>query len=77
MKATTSGRNTMATVFWDNTSVILVDLLDRGDTLPVECYSVTLERLRQANLLIKAGLLSQGDSKFHDNTNPYTAKLLS
>lgn len=65
----------MATVFWDNTDVILVDLLDCGDTLPAGCYSVTLERLRQANLLIQAGLLNQGDSKFHDNTNPYTAKL--
>ena len=65
----------MATVFWDNTSLILVDQLDRGDTLPAGCFSVTLERLWQVNRLINAGLLNKDVSTFHDNTNPYTAKL--
>jgi len=65
----------MATVFWENTGVILVDLLDSGDTLPAGCYSITLERLRQVNHLIKAGLLNQDVGIFHDKTNPYPAKL--
>jgi hypothetical protein len=65
----------MATVFWNNTGVILVDLLDRDDTLPAGCYSITLERLRQVNGLIKASLLNQDVSTFHGKTNPYPAKL--
>jgi hypothetical protein len=65
----------MVTIFWDNTSVILVELLDRCDILPAGCNSVALERLRQVNHPIKAGLLNQDVSIFHDNTNPFTAKL--
>jgi hypothetical protein len=41
----------MVTAFWDNTDMILVELLDRGDTVPAGYYSVRPESLRQVNRL--------------------------
>jgi hypothetical protein len=43
VKAARSVRKVMAAVFWDDEGWLLVDFLDRGDSVTVERYCSTLE----------------------------------
>jgi len=68
-----SGRKIMATVFWDIHGVILVDFLERGQTINAERYCETLRKLRRAIQNKRRGKLSEKVLLIHDNARPHTA----
>lgn len=70
---TLSARKIMATVFWDAQGVILVDFLERGQTINSERYCETLKKLRRAIQNKRRGKLSEKVLFFHDNARPHTA----
>jgi len=63
----------MATVFWDNEGVILVDILERGSTINAQRYCETLQKLRRAIQNKRRGKLSRQILFLHDNARPHTA----
>lgn len=73
-KQTFSQQKIMATVFWDNKGVILVEFMDRGATINGDRYRQTLTNLRKAIEDRRPGKLSKGIQLLHDNARPHTAK---
>lgn len=57
----------MATIFWDNKGVLLVDYLPPKTTITGDYYCKILERLRNSIKQKRRGLLSQGVLLLHDN----------
>ena len=47
-KAVPSVKKVMATVFWDTSGVLLVDLLPQGQTVNALRYCATLKKLKRA-----------------------------
>lgn len=72
-KISPSAKKIMASVFWDHKGPLLVDFLERGNTVNAEQYCKTLDRLRQAIRKKRPGLLSDGIILLHDNATPHTA----
>ena len=64
----------MATVFWDDKGILLVDFLERGRTINGERYQETLTNLRRAIQNRRRGKLSKGVLLLHDNARPHTAR---
>ncbi|GFY44723.1 hypothetical protein TNIN_440131 [Trichonephila inaurata madagascariensis] len=50
----------MATICWDSYGVILIDYLERDQTINTDRYCVTLTRLREAIRHKRPGMLSKG-----------------
>lgn len=69
----THGKKKMATVFWDQNGVLLVDFLEKGQTVTSERYCQTLRTLRRAIQNKRRGMLSSGIVFLHDNARPHTA----
>ena len=73
-KQTFSQQKIMATVFWDNKGVILVEFMDRGATINGDRYRQTLTNLRKSIKDRHPGKLSKGIQLLHDNARPHSAK---
>lgn len=70
-----SSRKMMATVFWDEKGVILVDFMERGSTITADVYCETLTKMKRAIQNRRRGKLSSGVILLHDNARPHTAAL--
>ncbi|KFM68784.1 Histone-lysine N-methyltransferase SETMAR, partial [Stegodyphus mimosarum] len=57
----------MATGFWDQKSVLLVEFMQPGTTINADSYCETLRRLRRAIQNKRRGLLTSGIVLIHDN----------
>jgi [histone H3]-lysine36 N-dimethyltransferase SETMAR len=68
-----TSRKMMATVFWDEKGVLLVDFMERGTTITADVYCETLNKLRRAIQNRRRGKLSSGVILLHDNARPHTA----
>lgn len=73
-KQTFNNRKTMATVFWDQQGVLLVEFMQPGTTITAAVYCETLQRLRRAIQNKRRGKLSAGVVLIHDNARPHTAR---
>lgn len=73
-KQAPSVRKMMATVFWDQKGVLLVEFLERGATINADMYCKTLMKLRRAIQNKRRGMLSSGIVFLHDNARPHTAR---
>ncbi|GFR83837.1 histone-lysine N-methyltransferase SETMAR [Elysia marginata] len=65
----------MATVFWDDKGVILLDILSEGQCINAVQYYSTLGRLRGEISRKRPGLLRRCVVLQHDNATPYSANL--
>uniref|UniRef100_A0A1B6H603 Mos1 transposase HTH domain-containing protein n=1 Tax=Homalodisca liturata TaxID=320908 RepID=A0A1B6H603_9HEMI len=74
-KQTLTKRKTMATVFWDQKGVLLVEFMQQGTTITKESYCETLHRLRRAIQNKRRGMLSSGVVLIHDNARPHSANV--
>jgi [histone H3]-lysine36 N-dimethyltransferase SETMAR len=62
----------MATFFWDQHGVVLIDFLEPGTTINKERYCLTLEKLKKA---IQKKRNYRKVTIHHDNARPHTAHL--
>ena len=74
-KVVQSAGKVMATVFWDVHGVLLVEFQEHGRTVNVASYCAILQRLKQAILRKRRGLITKGVLLLHDNARPHTARL--
>jgi len=74
-KQTFNNRKVMATVFWDQKGVLLVEFMEPGTTINAAVYCDTLRRLRRAIQNKRRGLLTSGIVLLHDNARPHSAGL--
>ncbi|XP_046407890.1 histone-lysine N-methyltransferase SETMAR-like [Ischnura elegans] len=70
-KQTFNNRKTMATVFWDQQGVLLVEFMEPGTTITAAVYCETLRRLRRAIQNKRRGKLTAGVVLIHDNARPH------
>jgi hypothetical protein len=72
LKTTPSARKVMITVFWDTYGVILVDVMARGETIKLDTYIKTLQKLKQRYRRVRPNR-NPGDMLIqHDNARPHT-----
>jgi len=69
-----SAGKVMATVFWDNEGVLLIDFLESGTTINADRYCEVLNKLKSAIKRKRPGKLSRKVLLFHDNARPHSAK---
>lgn len=74
-KRTFNNRKVMATVFWDQKGVLLVEFMQPGTTINADSYCETLRRLRRAIQNKRRGMLTSGIVLIHDNARPHTARV--
>src|SRR3954465_5176207 len=68
----------MATVFWDIKGVLLLDFLERNNTVTGQHYSDQLEEQLHPSIRSKRrGLLSKGVMRQHDNARAHAANVTS
>ena len=70
-KVTPSAGKVMITVFWDACGVLLVEFLQKGQTINSACYQATLMKLAAAIRRKRPNL--QNVILHHDNARPHTA----
>ena len=70
-----SVKKIMASVFWDAKGVLLLDILEPGQTVNANRYCQTLDRLREAVRRKRPGRLTSGVILQHDNATPHTANV--
>lgn len=70
-----SAGKVMVTVFWDYEGPIMVDFLDRGETINAEYYSDELRRLKPQIVSKRRGKQRAGVMLLQDNATPHTAQL--
>jgi len=63
----------MATVFWDQKGMLLVDFMEPGTTITAAVYCETLAKLKRAIQNRRRGMLSSGIVLLHDNARPHMA----
>jgi hypothetical protein len=65
----------MATVSWDVHGILLFDFTPPGSTINAAAYQETLQRLKEAILRKRPGLLTKGLGVLllHDNVRPHSA----
>jgi len=72
-KTTPSARKDMITVFWDIDGVILVDVMARGETINLDVYIKTLQKLKQCYRRVQPNRNSGDMLIQHDNTRSHTS----
>ena len=72
-KAVPSMKKIMATVFWDASGVLLVDILPDGQTINADRYIETLKKLKRAIRRKRPALSDDQVLLLHDNARPHTA----
>ena len=66
----------MASIFWDNQGVVMVDYLEEGRTINVAYYAEELRLLRQEIVRKRRGKLTRGVLLLHDNAPAHTLQVL-
>ncbi|XP_035231708.1 histone-lysine N-methyltransferase SETMAR-like [Stegodyphus dumicola] len=74
-KRTINNRKVMATVFWDQNGVLLVEFMQPGKTINADSYCETLRRLQRAIQNKRRGMLTSGIVLIHDNACPHSARV--
>ena len=69
----TSAGKVMLTSFFDKDGPILIDFLQHGTTVNVQCYSQTLTTIKSK----WSGKLTRGVILLHDNARPHTANTIT
>ena len=72
-KVVRSAGKVMASVFWDNQGVILIEYLQKGHTMTGQHYSIQLKRLREAIKEKRPGKLTRGILFHQDNAPAHTS----
>jgi histone-lysine N-methyltransferase SETMAR len=72
-KSVPSMKKVMATIFWDASGVLLVDILPNGETINAERYVCTLKKLKRALKRKRPALSEDQVLLLHDNARPHTA----
>jgi histone-lysine N-methyltransferase SETMAR len=70
-----SANKVLATVFWDNKGVLLVDFLKKGRTITGEYYAKLLEKLLRRIRRKRENLEEEGIFLLQDNATPHTSKI--
>lgn len=70
-----SAGKVLATIFWDAEGVILLDFLERGNTINGPYYSDLINRLRKNLPQTRRGLIARKPLLLHDNAPAHTAEL--
>lgn len=65
----------VAYVFWDSEGVIMIDYLQRGQTITAEYYALELRQLRAAIKEKRTGKLRTGVLLLQDNSSVHTTQL--
>ena len=65
----------MASIFWDNQGVIMVDYLEEGRTINGAYYAEELRRLRQEIVRKRRGKLTRGVLLLQDNAPAHTSQV--
>lgn len=73
-KVTQSAGKVMATVFWDQKGILLIDFMPPKTTINSDRYGETLKKLRRAIQNRRRGMLSAGVKLHHDNARPHTSR---
>ncbi|GIY74425.1 hypothetical protein CDAR_502061 [Caerostris darwini] len=66
--------SSVATLFWDSCGVILIDYLERGQTINADRYCATLTRLREEIRRKQPGMLSEGVILLRNNGKSHIVK---
>lgn len=72
-KSQASAGKVMATVFWDQEGVILVDFMPKGTTINSEAYILTLTKLKIRLRRCRPHLSESNVLLQHDNARPHTS----
>lgn len=72
-KTQRSSQKVLATVFWDNQGVLLIDFLEHGRTVNSDRYIATLKKLRDAIRRKRPGNDVHDMKLHHDNARPHTS----
>ena len=71
-KTTPSAGKVMITVFWETDGMILVDVMARGETVSLDAYIKTLQRLKQRYQQVRPNR-NPGDMLIqHDSARTHT-----
>lgn len=68
-----SSQKVLATVFWDNQGVILVEFLEKGSTINSDIYIATLRKLKEAIRKKRPQKDIHAIQLHHDNARPHTS----
>ena len=74
-KAVPSAGKVMASVFWDTEGIIMIDYLEKGQTINGEYYSNELRQLRENLKVKRRGKLSKGVLLLQDNAPVHNAAI--
>ena len=74
-KTVFSACKVLATVFWDHKGILLIDFLEKGQTVNAAYYCEVLDRLRAAIKSKRPGVLTKGVFLIHDNARPHSARI--
>jgi [histone H3]-lysine36 N-dimethyltransferase SETMAR len=74
-KVTPSAGKIMATIFWDSQGILLIDYMNKGNTVTGEYYANLMHRLRDAIKVKRRGKLTQGVLLLHDNAPVHKSRL--
>ena len=74
-KAMTSPKKIMASVFWDQDGIIMIDYLPKGETITGLYYAQELRKLRDALKKKRRGKLSRGVLLLQDNAPAHTSRV--
>ena len=66
-------KKVMATVFWDASGVLLIELLPNGQTINADRYIATLKKLKRNIRRKRPGLRDDQVLLLHDNARPHSA----
>lgn len=74
-KVQKSAGKIMATIFWDNKGVLLIEYMPHKTTINGPSYATTIENLRKSIVEKRRGKLAKGIFLLHDNATPHTSKV--
>ena len=74
-KRVSSAGKVMASIFWDNHDVIMVDYFEEGRTINGAYYAEELRRLRQEIVRKRRGKLTRGVLLLQDNAPAHTSQV--
>jgi len=68
-----SAGKVLASNFWDQDGILLIDYLSKGQTINAECYSSLLVQLKDTLKEKRRGKFTKGILFLHDNTPAHRA----
>ena len=68
-----SAGKVLASIFWDQDSILLIDYLLKGQTINAECYSPLLVQLKDILKEKRRGKFTKGVLFLHDNAPAHRA----